>query len=68
MSAEKLNSEYSQLSAKANAHIIINHWEVKVKSGNLFQASDQVRICFSFAFDWLGWWHEFSGPITERSN
>ena len=26
----------------------------KVKAGNLFQASDQVRIGFSFVFDWLG--------------
>lgn len=28
--------------------------------------SDQAAIVFSFASDWLRWWHEISGPITER--
>ena len=26
---------------------------------------DQVVIGFSFSSNWLGEWHEFSGPITE---
>ena len=30
-------------------------------------AGDQVVNGFSFASDWLRVWHEFSGPITERS-
>ena len=30
-------------------------------------ASGQVAIGFSFAFDWLRGWREFSGPIAERS-
>ena len=30
-------------------------------------AGDQFVMGFSFAFDWLRKWHEFSGPITERS-
>ena len=30
-------------------------------------ASDQVEIGFSFAFDWLRWRREISGPITEWS-
>ena len=30
-------------------------------------AGDQVVIGFSFASDWLGEWHEFSEPITERN-
>ena len=29
-------------------------------------ASDRVAIGFSFAFDWLRGWREFSRPITER--
>ena len=28
---------------------------------------DQVVIGFSFAFDWLIEWCEFSGPIAKRS-
>ena len=28
---------------------------------------DQVVIGVSFACDWLREWHEFSGPIKERS-
>ena len=28
---------------------------------------EQVAIGFSFAFDWLRKWREFSRPITERS-
>ena len=28
---------------------------------------DQVVIGVSFACDWLRKWHEFSGPIKERS-
>ena len=30
-------------------------------------AGVQVMIGFSFASDWLTKWHEYSGPITERS-
>ena len=30
-------------------------------------ACDEVKICFSFASDWLRRWREFSRPITERS-
>lgn len=29
-------------------------------------ASDQVMVGFSFAFDWLREWREFSRPIKER--
>lgn len=29
---------------------------------------DQVVIGFSFAFDWLRDWHEFSGPITKKKD
>ena len=43
----------------------------KVNTRNRSQArenaGDQVTIGFSFAFDWLRGWREFSRPITERS-
>lgn len=28
---------------------------------------DQVAVGFSFESDWIRKWHEFSGPITQRS-
>lgn len=31
-------------------------------------ASDHAGIAFSFVSDWLKEWHEFCGPIRERSN
>ena len=51
--------------------VIISQWEHRVETGNLLKArenaSDQVVFGFSFTFDWLRLWHEFSGPITQRS-
>ena len=51
--------------------MIISQWEHRVETGNLLKArenaSDQVVFGFSFTFDWLRLWHEFSGPITQRS-
>ena len=42
---------------------MFNQRELKVKTGNLLEArenvSDHIRIGFSFVFDWLRWWHEF---------
>ena len=29
--------------------------------------SDKDEVGFSFAYDWLREWWEFSGPITKRS-
>ena len=41
------------------------------KTGDLLEArenaSEQMGIGFSFVFDWLRWWRQVSGPITERS-
>ena len=46
-------------------------WELKVKTSASPKArenaGDQVVIGVSFACDWLREWHEFSGPIKERS-
>ena len=42
---------------------MFNQWELKVKTGNLLEArenvSDHIRIGLSFVFDWLRWWREF---------
>ena len=59
-----------QLTIRRKVKVIINQWELGVKTGNLLEAreneGDQVDIGFNFAFDWSRWWCEFSGPITER--
>ena len=51
--------------------MIISQWELRVETANLLKArenaSDQVVFGFSFTFDWLRLWREFSGPITQRS-
>ena len=48
----------------------MNQWELKIKSGTLRKArenaSNQVEIGFSFAFDWPRWWREFFRPITGK--
>lgn len=52
----------------AKVNIIVNQWELKVKTDNLFEArenvSEQVGIAFSFLFRY---WFKLYGPITERS-
>ena len=41
---------------------------IELKTGEAREnASNQVEIGFSFISDWLGGWHELSGPITEKS-
>ena len=51
--------------------MIISQWELRLETANLLKArenaSDQVVFGFSFTFDWLRLWREFSGPITQRS-
>ena len=51
--------------------MIISQWELRVETANFLKArenaSDQVVFGFSFTFDWLRLWREFSGPITQRS-
>ena len=51
--------------------MIISQWELRLETVNLLKArenaSDQVVFGFSFTFDWLRLWREFSGPITQRS-
>ena len=41
------------------------------KTGNLLEtrenASDPMGIGFSFVFDWLRWWRQVFGPVTEQS-
>ena len=48
----------------------MNQWELKIKSGTLRKArenaSNQVEIGFSFAFDWLRWWREFLDKLREK--
>ena len=60
-------SSTNQKNAKVN--IIVNQWELKVKT-NLFKArenlSDQVGIGFSFTFNCLRRWCTLYGPITKR--
>ena len=50
--------------------IPMNQWELKIKSGTLRKArenaSNQVEIGFSFAFDWLRWWREFLDKLREK--
>ena len=42
---------------------MFNQLELKVKTGNLLEAwenvSDHIRIGLSLVFDWLRWWREF---------
>ena len=51
--------------------MIISQWELRVETANLLKArenaTNQVVFGFSFTFDWLRLWREFSGPITQRS-
>ena len=51
--------------------MIISQWELRVETANFLKArenaSNQVVFGFSFTFDWLRLWREFSGPITQRS-
>ena len=51
--------------------MIISQWELRVETANFFKAREnasyQVVFGFSFTFDWLRLWREFSGPITQRS-
>ena len=51
--------------------MIISEWELRVETANFLKArenaSNQVVFGFSFTFDWLRLWREFSGPITQRS-
>ena len=51
--------------------MIISQWELRVETANFLKArenaSNQVVFSFSFTFDWLRLWREFSGPITQRS-
>lgn len=58
-----------QLTIRRKVKVIINQWELGVKTGNLLEAreneGDQVDIGFNFAFDWSRWWCEFSGPFRK---
>ena len=51
--------------------MIISEWELRVETANFLKArentSNQVVFGFSFTFDWLRLWREFSGLITQRS-
>ena len=51
--------------------MIISEWELRVETANFLKAREnarnQVVFGFSFTFDWLRLWREFSGPITQRS-
>ena len=51
--------------------MIISQLELRVETANFLKArenaSNQVVFGFSFTFDWLRLWREFSGPITQRS-
>ena len=51
--------------------MIISEWELRVETANFLKArenaSNQVVFGFSFTFDWLRLWREFSGPLTQRS-
>ena len=51
--------------------MIISQWELRVETANFLKAREnarnQVVFGFSFTFDWLRLWREFSGPITQRS-
>ena len=51
--------------------MIISQWELRVETANFLKArenaSNQVVFGFSFTFDWLRLWREFSGPLTQRS-
>ena len=51
--------------------MIISQWELRVETANFLKArenaSNQVVFGFSFTFDWLRLWRDFSGPITQRS-
>ena len=51
--------------------MIISEWELRVETANFLRArenaSNQVVFGFSFTFDWLRLWREFSGPLTQRS-
>ena len=71
LSIEKPNPKWWQLPIRKKVTMIISQWEHRVETGNLLKArenaSDQVVFGFSFTFDWLRLWHEFFGPITQRS-
>ena len=51
--------------------MIISQLKLRVETANFLKArenaSNQVVFGFSFTFDWLRLWREFSGPITQRS-
>ena len=71
MRAKKPKTEATSSTNQKNAkvNIIVNQWELKVKT-NLFKArenlSDQVGIGFSFTFNCLRRWCTLYGPITKR--
>ena len=69
LSIEKPNPKWCQSEKKVI--VIISQWEHRVETGNLLKvrenASDLAMIGFSFTFDWLRLWREFSGPITQQS-
>ena len=62
--------EQSQQPNRTKFNIIINQQELRVKSGNLFQArenaTDQVGIGCRSALDQLRWWRKFCRPIAEQ--
>ena len=51
--------------------MIISQLKLRVETANFLKArenaSNQVVFGFSFTFDWLRLWREFSGRITQRS-
>lgn len=52
--------------ANQNVWIIArSQWKL-VAGSSAGNAGDQVAVGFSFDFDWLGAWHDFSPPIKER--
>ena len=71
-SAFRLSVNQTKVITTANQiNIVRSQSELKVSTCNRREArengSDQVKIGFSFASDWLRGWREFSKPITERS-
>ena len=75
-SASRLNVEepvpkLSQQPIRAKENVTRSQGELRVKTSKLLKArenaGDQVVIVFIFASNWLRGCHEFSGPITGRS-
>ena len=58
----------SHLPIRTKVDIIINRWELKNTMRPAREnASDQIGISFSFAFDSLEWWRGLFRPIEGRS-